>query len=277
MCCGCWKQTRKQISILVPYRAGRDRSRIRDWEWLQAYLKCHLPEAEVIVGRDRKSRWRPFGRRKPFSKAAAVNNAFKRSHGDVLVILDADAYLHADVMRHCAERLRFQRRRGVKSWFVPYTTLLRLTEEATESLLESDPRDPLLFPNPPLRSDVESTEGSGHGHRFGALALILPREAFIAVHGMDARMRGWGSEDRAFVLALNTLWGLYRKTPNLILHLWHRRFIIGGIATAGKKDYELRIWPGQESPRANERLASRYHQAAGNVEQMSKLVNEKGA
>ena len=269
-------KVRKQISLLVPL-GGCEIWRILDWAWLRAYWEWHLPDAEIVIGRDRRSDrhwWRP----KPpaFSKACAINDAFRRSHGDIIVILDADTYLHANVVKHCAERIRAMRRAGVRSWFVPYTSLYRLTKGATERLLESSPRHPMHIPNPPPPSDIEGTSGSGLGHKFGALCQIMPREAFLTVGGLDPRMRGWGAEDAAFLRALNTLWCHYTKTPNDILHLWHPKIVMGtdrwpdGQGNA----WEIRAWAGQSAPRANDWLGSQYAKATGNPTKMRHLVDE---
>jgi hypothetical protein len=263
----------KKLSILVPYHAGGDTMRIRDWEWIKRYMEWHLPEAEIIIGTDKKQR-RNGG---VFSKAAAVNEAFKRSHGDIIVVMDADALIDTTIIRHAAERIRAARRVGVQTWCIPYHYLYRLTQKATEKILNSDPRFFPNFPKPMPQELVESMLGSGHGRRFGALCLIMPREAFITTSGMDNRFRGWGGEDISWVHALDTLWGKHFNTPNSIFHLWHPRMSVGDWTDPTHQNWEVRIWPGQVKPRVNDRLASRYHQANGNVEKMSRLVREKGA
>ena len=177
------------ISILVPL-GGDDPARRRNWAWLEKELRCHLPEAQIVIGRDRASERRRGRKPLPFSKAAAVNNAFRRSSGDIIVILDADAYLSAQVIEHCAERLRHARRCGERTWLVPYSHLWRLRRPTTERLIESDPRHPLWIPSPPPAWDVDSKDGSGPINIYGAMCQIMPREAFESVGGMDPRFRG---------------------------------------------------------------------------------------
>ena len=83
----CKKRVKKKISILVPFQS-QEAWRLADWYWLRKFWKEYLPHAEIIVGKDHKSqkRWyRPTPL--PFSKTAAVNNAFKKSTGDVILIL----------------------------------------------------------------------------------------------------------------------------------------------------------------------------------------------
>jgi glycosyltransferase involved in cell wall biosynthesis len=273
--CRCWHRRRRtQISLLVPFQST-DVRRLVTWWWLRRYWGYWLPDAEIIIGRDRKSK-RTWYRRhpKPYSKAVAVNNAFRRSHGDIIAILDADAYLDNAVITHCARRIRAAIQSGVHLWFVPYLHLYRLTPEASVQIINSSVTNPLVLPTPPPAKDVEGSEGSGWGHYFGALLQIMPRAAFEKVGGMDPRFRGWGGEDVAFLKALDTLWGQHVNTPNDILHLWHPMFMQGTWEDLRGKYWQVRMWGNQTAPRANDALASRYHRANNKPAQMRALVNE---
>ena len=260
----------QRISILVPL-GGDDPTRALNWSWLARYYRSHLNNTEIVIGTDRSScrHWLWRRRPLPFSKAAAINNAFKKSHGDILVLLDSDAYLSAAVIQHCADRLRIQRRSHVRSWFVPYSRLYRLTRHATDRLVESDPCRPLAISDPPPPRDVDGRDGSGPLNVFGALCQIMPREAFVTVGGMNPKFRGWGGEDKSFLHAVDELWGPHRNTPNDILHLWHPSF------TTGQGPLWLqKMWPGQSSPGINNALAAQYQRAIGNPEEMRRLQNE---
>jgi len=279
-CGGRWgwrrrRQVEARISLLVPFQTT-DPGRLVLWEWLERYWGVALPDAEIIVGRDRRSQKRWWRKARPFSKTAAVNNAFRRSTGDIIVILDADAYLDAEVLRHCADRLRCARRCGARTWFVPYWHLFRLTELATEAVLASPPWDPIALHDPPPLADVEGMDGSGHGQRFGALVTVLPREAFEAVGGMDPRFRGWGGEDVAFLRALDTLWGRHLNMASSVFHLWHPRIDVGDWRDQQGSPWRVRMWSGQDRPRANDQLTSRYGAATGDRERMASLVAEAG-
>src|ERR1700752_192195 len=75
---------RERISLLVPFRSDRA-ERQANWEWLEAYWRDVMPpDTEIIMGSNEHT---------PFCKTNAVNEAFKRSHGDIVVILDADCYI----------------------------------------------------------------------------------------------------------------------------------------------------------------------------------------
>ena len=251
--CRRLRKKRPKISLLVPFRAD-DAGRQRNWDWLRHYWQCQLPDAEIVIGKDRGH---------PFSKTAAVNHAAKHAKGKFFVILDADAYLDPVSITTAVAKIERAERHGHRLWFIPYRVLYRLTEEATNDLL--------FWGHPclPYQSfddgDILSQEGSHHGRRFGAMAQVMPREAFFAAGGMDPRFRGWGGEDVSFVRAVDTMWGKHKTIDGDIYHLYHQK-----IGT----DWRDRIWKDQRRPRVNENLASRYDRANNQTETMQSLINE---
>ncbi len=253
-----WPRPRRevQLSIIVPMRAKVRSVRRAHWKWLKAYYSNALPNAEIVTA-DSGGR--------VFSKTVAVNRAVRKSHGRILAIVDADAYLDADIIQYCADRLDHAAKLGHRRWFIPYRRLYRLTALATNRIVHSDPTHPLRLPSPPNHEDIESTVGSMHGRRYGAMLVIYPRAAFDEIGGMDARFRGWGGEDVAFARALDTLWGNHKTVDADILHLWHPK--IGS-------DFHTRMWGGQTKPEPNNHLASRYGAATGDRARMRALVDE---
>lgn len=247
------------LSILVPFRSDHA-ERARNWRWLKKYYKNWLPQVEIVVGHD-KWHWR----KRPFSKTVAVNNAASRAKGEVFLILDADALLHHTSVIAALGKILQAKRRGEVLWLVPYRRLFRLTEGATKGLLFSDPTDPIVFDDPPHDNEIEGKEGSGHGHHFGAMAQMMPREAFFAAGQMDERFRNWGSEDRSFLMAVDTLYGIHKSTDNMILHLHHPK--IG-------KSYRTRSWSAAAHNIDNEILGARYNRAHRMRGEMQELVNE---
>lgn len=245
------------------------------WKWLRRYYEYHLRDFEIIMGTDKASVHRWYRRHpKAFSKSAAVNNAFKHSHGDIIVILDADCYINPAIITHWAARLRAQRRAGIRSWAVPYRYLLRLTEEMTKELLATSPDCPFYFVKTAPSFEVEGSDGSGWGHVYGALIQIMPREAFVLVGGWDERFRGWGGEDRAFLQKLDALWGHYQNTPNVVYHLWHPKFIAAaGIDKDGRRA-EIRSWEGQTTIRSNDWLSWQYEFAKNDPAKMRQVMDE---
>ena len=115
------KKAGRGISLLVPFNG--DRKRMVVWQWLEKYWRYHLPGIEIVVGRDFRSENEGL----VYSKTSAVNEAFSRCTGDIIVIADADCYIDTHVISHCARRLRAARKAKVRTWFVPYRHIYRLT------------------------------------------------------------------------------------------------------------------------------------------------------
>ena len=254
------------ISIIIPFRAPKnDYRRTLNLDWVLRYWSAQLPGAELIVSDD------PFDNR-AFSKSAAINAGVYRSTGDILVLVDADGYIDADAIVHCAEEIRKEEARGRRLWFVPYRKFYRLNQEASDILLNSDPADPAMFSNPPEPCQIQGDADPNVGHWYGAMAQILSRTAYNIVGGWDERFRGWGGEDHAAMRATDTLYWHHKSLPDQVLHLWHPQ--IGPQGTAAWIHWKERMWEGQEDPAVNDRLSWRYYHAMGNKKRMRKLVDE---
>ncbi len=245
----------ERISLLVPFRADHP-ERDRNWNWLRQYWEHELPDAEIIMGSNFDY---------PFCKTAAVNDAFSRATGDIIVILDADCYISGDVITYCAESIRAQRKRGRKLWYIPYRRFYRLNEIASLWLLNSDPADPMQFGDPPPAGQLENLPASAsHGHWFGAMIQIMPREAFEVAGGMDTRFAGWGCEDVSFLYAVDTLYARHRTYNAPVYHIGHPVIKGDWMAT--------RQWVGQPNAEMNDALAGRYEFAAGDKRLMRRLI-----
>lgn len=244
------------ISLLIPF-SSTDPERIRNFRWLLEYWECELPDAEIVIGRSN-------GR--IFCKNEAFNDAASRAKGDILVLLDADAYLDGKVIKRCANKIVKELEKGNRLWYVPYRQLFRLTECITQDIITSCPCEPLRLPCPPsLDCVTENGHKSRYGHRYAAMATIIPKEALDAIGCFDERFKGWGGEDIALLRALDTLWGKHKTTNNCIFHLWHA--FIGD-------DYKTRRWKNQRGGGSNDKLANEYNRARRQPFKMRKLVDE---
>lgn len=243
-----------QVSLLVPFRDdGEHRGEV--WNWLRRYWNATFPQAEIVQGHDDGT---------PFSKAVAVNHAASLARGRTFVVIDADAYLPAAVLQGCADSIDAALHNNTRRWFIPYSHLYRLNEPYTKSLLGAAPTVSVPLPPDEASREIVTTDVT-YGHRYGALAQVMPREAFGLVEGMDPRFRGWGSEDVSFLRALDTLYTQHEVTQAHIAHLWH--------AKTGN-DYMSRQWVGQSWGAANERLHQRYAAAAAEPAAMRGLARE---
>lgn len=251
---------RPKISILIPF-STKDTYRRKVFKWVLKYWKNELPDAEIIVGRSHS---------KPFCKNEALNDAFRRSTGKVIVMMDADAYIDGEVIEKCADLILENLDNHL--WFVPYRKLYRLNKKTTKCIITSDPKEPVKILCPPHTIHLDDSGGkSGYGSRYGALCQIYPREAIEKLGCYDEAFKGWGGEDCSILRSLNTLWGKNKTTNNCIYHLWHP--FLGDDYVI--KNWELtRKWDGQEKANNNSWLTIRYHKALNKPTQMRKLVDE---
>lgn len=165
-----------KISILIPF-AAKNPYRRKVFKWVLKYWKKELPDAEVIVGRSDS---------KPFCKNEALNDAFRRSSGKVIVMMDADAYIEGTIIEKCADMILENLDNHL--WFIPYRKLYRLNQETTKEVIDSDPADPLRITCPPNLDQLDDNgDKSDYGHRYGAMCMIYPREAIETLGCYDER------------------------------------------------------------------------------------------
>jgi len=274
-------QVGEGISLLVPmHLVDADWTvdiRAKTWHWLEQYWRLNLPGAEIVIGDDADAGILPF------SKSAAVNDAADKALGDILVVIDADAYLPVESILRCAREIRLARDEGHKLWFLPYRQLYRLTQNISNKVLESDPAHPLKITEPPPEEDYinketfsgvkgvhSATPVSRIGHWYGAMCQIAPSEGFEDVGGWDPRFRGWGGEDHAAMRAMDTLFAPHKTLPEAIMHLWHPIINALSTFTSDKK----RVWANQPVTATNDALSGRYYYSNRDAKKMRGLVDE---
>lgn len=247
----------EKITFLFPFRSDNGWRQVI-FEYLYEYYRFYFPDEEFIIAGNDDT---------PFCKTKAVNEGFRRSTGDVIVMIDADCYIEPFYIDSAVSKIREARNRGQRLWFIPYRRFYRLTEQFTKYIIEtyrSWAAPPL--PDPPPAQDYEPlTPGSvSAGHWFGALIQIYPWEAFEAVGGMDERFHGWGGEDVSFMHALDTLYAKHKTLDHPVYHFWH--------PSIKGRWKGTRQWEGQASPEQNDWLSTKYEDAIGDPAAMKKLT-----
>lgn len=229
-----------KISVLIPFRDD-DGHRTQSAEWIRERWAKILPEAEIVFGTDDGG--------VPFSKTTAVNDAFLKSTGEVLVVTDADTWADEDAVRAgIAEAMKTQR------LVIPWRKSYRLRERDSKDLLSGRPMTPSML----------AVAEPGPEPQTGGMLLIISRSAFERVNGMDPRFRGWGYEDVSFVRCCDTLLGRKTIIDGRAYALWHPRPTLPG---------KGRVWKN-DAGQANKDLQARYVRAFGRRAAMDALVAE---
>lgn len=187
------------VSILVPYRPdGAERD--RNWAWLQDRYRREHPGWELVEA-DSGGEW---------NKPAAVNRAARKANGDTLVVADADCFTRPQALESAVAQARHH------GWVVPHHRTRRLSPEGTVKVLAgAEPRSAGLDHGKGRVPDRVAAAGGG--------LLVVRRECFETVGGMDERFAGWGWEDIAFARALDLLCGRHTRGSAVLWHLWHPR------------------------------------------------------
>ena len=222
-----------KISLIIPYRPDHGR-RGFVWSFVYARYQRLMSDVELCIAGDDSEL---------FSKARAVNRAAKQATGDVFVIVDAEVVFHPGLLHRVLAEIDHH------PWIIPFTNAYRLTKEASDRLMEEGLPDEIVIDE----SDIEDRQWV-----VGSYMNVMTRAAFEKVGGIDERFEGYGFEDVAFALSLDTLCGKHYRMEETIYHLWHPMAEIH-----------------HKNIRNNHDLYLRYQAAEGNVEAMRQLIAER--
>lgn len=172
----------------------------------------------------------------PVNRAAARNDAARKTDADVIVFADADTWIEADAF-----------------------TLMVLCAADTNRLVHGYTRHVKLEKRTTLRLyNGEHVRAGTFVANQPSGVIAVSRELLELIGGHDERFVGWGGEDRAFQLACNAIAGMGSRISGDSYHCWHPNDPARGRATQQK--------------RRNIALAMRYKQAAGNAARLGPLL-----
>jgi glycosyltransferase involved in cell wall biosynthesis len=138
-----------------------------------------------------------------YNKSLCANIAALEADSKILIFADADCLIAPEAVKKAIIDIDS----GRHSWGTINTHVLRLSKEETEIFLE----DSLPI----------SKEKSYVGQKCGGLFLIT-RDLFIKIGGYDERFEGWGGEDTALSLLLDSIEkGYLPEKEEVLVHLWH--------------------------------------------------------
>lgn len=210
------------VDVIIPWHEGGNPDRARNLTHVKKLWAQHFPDWTVRVGS------RPG--HLPWNKAWATDVAVYKSTADVLVVADADVWLHPhELLREYTEEIG---REG--GWTVPHNRVWRLTEEATQEWMGE------MFE--PSREQL--ARATYRGVRGGGM-FIIRRQDFDRVGGFDHRFEGWGWEDSCFGYVADTLVGARIRGDGSLVHLFHephptRKFNPGRVWQDGQRAKYLR-------------------------------------
>lgn len=224
------------VSIIIPFQTDHG-IRAEEFEWIKKYYSRVMPEAELCVG---------LISEKDFNRSKAINLAVKKATKQVLVIADGDIFYAPEIIAKSIELL------DEAACVAPFTGVYNIDKTGTERLLKTEPKWP---------SDVKPEECTRESFYpgFAGKLIVISKETFEKVGGFDERFIGWGGEDDAFSLSVQTLCGRLVNIPGELYHFWH----------------PVSNYYTNPHGAENHALVSRYFHASGNKEQILNLINER--
>lgn len=175
-----------KVSVLVPFRGDGG---WRDIIWAHCERLWSVLPYELVVGRCEDG--------KPFSVAEAFNDAANRATGDIFVLYGADQLPDRDRIEWGIQQLE------THPWCALYAFTAGYGETSTNAI---------------LAGALPSTVPMGAPAPFCTGILAVRREAWIL---FDERFYGWGCEDTAHRLALETIYGLSPQPTGTLRCLYH--------------------------------------------------------
>lgn len=187
------------VSVVVPFRpdgAERDRS----WQWVQEWYAHHHPEWQVVEGMCPQGQW---------MKGAAVADALTRATGAALVIADSDCVIDPEALARAVHLVQTRQ----AEWVVPHHLVHRLDKTHTVRVLSGEHAMPDLSGVTYARKPYEGYAGGG--------MVVVDRSDYEASGGIPSAFVGWGAEDEALAIILDTLLGPHTRMGHDLVHLWH--------------------------------------------------------
>lgn len=175
-----------KVSVLVPFRGDGG---WRDSVWTHCRDIWNVLPYELVVGTDDGSG--------PFSVAAAFNDAAGRASGDAFVLYGADQIPDRERVDWAVAQL------DAHPWCALYANTAGYNKTSTHAILNG--YDPARVP-------------MGRSVPFCTGILAVRRDSWVK---FDERFYGWGCEDTAHRLALETLYGQPPTPTGTLRCLYH--------------------------------------------------------
>ncbi|MDQ0300700.1 putative glycosyltransferase involved in capsule biosynthesis [Salibacterium salarium] len=228
----------QDVSILIPYQLDNG-PRDKAFKWIADFYKTNMPKAELCIGESTSTL---------FSRSQAINDAARKATKSIFLIVDADLIFNPLIVKKSIQLL------NKHAWVIPFQTINYLTETSTNTIYADSPQWPISH-----QIEFERVKKPTKRTPCVGGCNIVTRKNFERVNGFDERFIGWGGEDQAFMSAMNTLCGPYKRTNTDIFHLWHPH--VGNKRNPNYKN--------------NSMLRNRYISVSGDTSAMTKLIKER--
>jgi hypothetical protein len=194
---GTLRRNAQGVSVLVPLGSPDQRDRLAAWAKVRDVYRSRFPGWQVVEGRAPVGAW---------CKGAAIAAALDQATGATLVIADADCLIAPEALAEAVRRVEH----GEVPWAVPHQNVCRLDRATTARMLQ--------LPEGSIPLALERPAYPGYP---GGGILVVPRVGYLACGGFPMSFIGWGSEDQALALILDTCLGTHWRGSADLWHLWH--------------------------------------------------------
>jgi glycosyltransferase involved in cell wall biosynthesis len=224
-----------KLSFMIPFRAS-DTFREQIFNWNIVRLEKLFPDAEIVIGES------PAGN---FNRSAAINDAYKKTSGKYVVLLDADTVWNRSLIMESLTHLQGDE----CNWLIPYTSYHITNQQSGGTILQDNPARDMRVDDYLYENVLYWKEGDIYPPVSGL--NVFTSESFRATGGFDPNFVGWGWEDRAFYFSSIKKIGMPKRLDEPVFHIWHP---VGNIT-------------GHDHFKENERI---FHQYLNNYEVVSK-------
>jgi glycosyltransferase involved in cell wall biosynthesis len=234
----------KNVSLIIAYRPDQG-PRDQIFKHVRRFYAKYFPKMEICIGESDTEL---------FNKSQAINRAAKRARGDILVIVDADVIFAPTIISKSIELLENS------PLIIPFQRIHYINETNTKKILETGQLWPING-----GADNFVVDATNGNYEYISLVNVIKRETFEAIGGYDERFYGWGGEDDAFNVTVNTMCGNHIRLNQDVYHLWHP-------PAPGNHHYSKER---HVNYRINMELRDRFFSARGDKEEIQHLIKEK--
>lgn len=218
------------VTIAFPFRPGCE-FREKAFPHVEKAYRSILPNSKFVT---------VDAGGKIFNRAASRNMCVRLAGPGIVVIADTDILPDEPALRDAITAARDEG--GLHLGYDYYRALLK---ESTQRYYH-DGRDLLSLPM--AFDSTTSTCG----------IVVMRCDQWWEAGGMDERFTGWGFEDTAFAIAVETILGPLKHHHGTVNHLWHP-----SACNVASEQYKR-----------NEELCLRYEAAKGDLPRMKELISE---